>query len=81
MGAGHCQWCGLADRNILWRARLTLPFMPKFLSVGPLAVAGGAVTDGRKARKYIMIFEFCMIIADKINVLCFRYHNIEDISN
>ena len=32
-----------------------------FMSVGPTAVAGDAVTDGRKARKYIRIFYILLI--------------------
>ncbi len=46
MGAGHCQWVGLTNRNIC-------------MSVGPTAAAGEAVadakTEGQKVRKYIMI--------------------------
>ncbi len=35
MGAGHCQWGGLTDRDT-------------FRSLGPSAVAGGVDTHGRK---------------------------------
>ncbi len=60
MGAGHCQWGGLTDQNICnihGGAHLASNpiLMPKMKPVGPRAAAGGSVTDGRKARKYIMI--------------------------
>ena len=51
MGAGHCQWGGLNNRNIC------------NMSVGLTAAPGGSVThtmtDGRKARKYIRMCHLC----------------------
>ncbi len=52
MGAGHCQWGGLTDRNILSRASgggvgLGI-YIETDMPIGPSAAAGDVATRGRK---------------------------------
>ncbi len=54
MGAGHCQWGGVADQNICDVHGDRHPML-KIRPIGPTAAAGVSVTYGRKARKYIWI--------------------------